>query len=186
MEPFKSDGNSIDRSVLSRMRRLDRQLRATWSIYSIDLLTGQPIEQTRRMDVETGIVRHGPVLDPAFYLWRKDPYSSHHFYVAQYPRFTHKEVLGLEGDVARFTSPNHLGRILRERMEERRVAALRAARSHNADKAEANEHRIRTLLDRSDSGYRDARTFSYSGQGSRRTGAEGAAILKDRNQDGWE
>ena len=88
--------------------------------------------------------------------------------------------------VARFTSANHLGRVLRERQEERRAGALASEKAFRRDKAEANEHRIRKLLDGSDRGYRDVKSFSYAGQASHVTGAEKGQVVKSRRSDGWE
>lgn len=186
MEPFKSDGNSLDPGVKARLHRLDRQLRAHFSVYALDLVSGRPIEARGNLDPETGIRHHGPVVDPAWYLWRKDNLSSHHFFVSQYPRFTHREVQGLEGDIARFTSVNHLARVLIEREEERNQRRLQAARGFRQDKVEANERRIRDLISGRDTGHRDARAFSYGGQTSRTSTAEQGRVLKDRHADGWE
>jgi hypothetical protein len=184
--PFHFDGVSIEPSVRKRLRRLDKQLLVTFSPYSLDPHTGQPIEARRGVDPETGERFGGLVHDPAYHLWRKDSYSSHHFYIRAYPQFTHREAAALENDIARFVSANHLGRVLREREEEKRAKALAAEKGFRQDKAEANEKRIRRLITGEDRGLRDVKSFSYAGQSSRVSAGEKGVIYKDRRADGWE
>ena len=184
--PFHFDGVSIEPSVRKRLRRLDKQLLVTFSPYSIDPHTGAPIEAKRGVDPETGEVFGGLVHDPAFHLWRKDSYSSHHFYIRAYPQFTHREAGMLESDIARFVSPAHIGRVLREREAEHRARLLKAEKAQRQDKAEANEKRIHALISGKDRGTRDLRSFSYAGQAKHTSAGESPVVMKDRRADGWE
>jgi hypothetical protein len=165
------------------MHRLDPQLVLTWSPYVLDVLTSQPVEQVGTMDPETGETHRGPVSDPAFYLWRKDETSSHHVFVKAYPRFTDREVLALERDIARFERPQDIMTIFHQRDQQRRERAQANATQRQHDKIAANERRINDLVLGGKESRRPAKTFSYAGQGSRSTPGE---VEMDPKEGGWE
>jgi hypothetical protein len=104
MEPMSWIGASVDTGVLRRLKRLDKNLRVTFSPYALDLFTGRPIVCEGAVDTETGIVHNGPVLDPAHFLWRKDSLCSHHHFVKTYSLLEgglgHLAVMHLEADLA--------------------------------------------------------------------------------------
>jgi hypothetical protein len=190
MEPVGfADAPAIDRGVLARLRRLDPQLRVTWARYSLDPYTGKVILGSGRLDPESGARIAGPVGDPAFYLWRKDECSSHHFFVACFPQFGHAEVLRLESDIARFARAQDIGPMLRQRAEEARQRKLAANKQLRADKVVANKSRLHDLVfgenDARRYGFREARAFGYAGQGSHTSSAEGGLVRVDNEKDGW-
>ena len=92
----------------------------------------------------------------------------------------------LESDIARFVSPAHIGRVLREREAEHRARLLKAEKAQRQDKAEANEKRIHALISGKDHGTRDAHSFSYAGQARRTSSGESGQIWKDKKEDGWQ
>lgn len=174
MEPHShASAPSLDLGVERRLRRLDRQLRATWSPYSVDSLTGQVIEHCGR-----------PVEDPCWHLWRKDECSTHHFYVMPIGEyFGHEQVARLERDVARHMSPDEILRRHRARAEDRKALELRRKEEAQQDKIKANESRIADLVFGGKSGRRDGKVFSYPGQKSHATPG---TVMKDAKEDGWE
>jgi hypothetical protein len=183
MEPRTWDGPSVERSVLARMKRLDPQLRVTFSPYALDPMTCTPIEQSGILDPYTGEYNTGLVEDPAFYLWRKDECSSHHVFVKAFPRFTDREVLALERDVARFNRPQDIMRIFHERDTARREKALANKRELQNDKIAANARRIDDLVLGGKTSRRGGRSYGYSGQGSK--GSPGDVEM-DPREGGWE
>lgn len=191
MEPVGfADAPAIDRGVLARLKRLDAQLRVTWAKYSIDPYTGKVILGSGRLDPVSGERIAGPVLDPAYYVWRKDELSSHHFFVMVCPEFGHAEVARLEGDFARFMRPQDIGPMLRARAEEKRQRALAANKQYRADKVVANKSRLHDLVfgddDRKRYGYREANAFGYAGQQTHTSTGESGLVRRDSAADGWE
>jgi hypothetical protein len=191
MEPVGfADAPSIDRGVLARLRRLDAQLRVTWARYSLDPYTGKVLLGSGRLDPMSGERIAGPVLDPAYYVWRKDECSSHHFFLAAYPDFGHAEVFRLEGDIARFARAQDVGPMLRARAEEARQRKIKANKQFRADKVTANKSRLHDLVfgenDAHRYGFRAPRAYGYAVQGSHTSSGEGALIRESNRADGWE
>jgi hypothetical protein len=186
MEPLRHYDASVDSGVLSRLKRLDPQLRVTFSRYALNPDTGRPIEMSGRLDPCTGEWLAGVVHDPAFYLWRKDDCSSHHFFVAAYPQFGHREVMLLEADLARFERPEDIERIVRERAERRRERQLSSVKGDRQEVRRANRKRIHDLVFEGKSGMREAKVSSYAGQSTRTSSAERQRFLADAKEDGWE
>jgi hypothetical protein len=168
---------------MERMRRLDSQLVLTWSPYSLDPLTSNPIEMQGRLDPHTGEWLRGPVKDPAYYLWRKDECSTHHVFVMTFEKFTNRQVLALERDVARFNRPQDIMRIFHARDEARREKELGRKRQTQDDKVNANEQRIDDLVLGNKLSRRQAKSFSYAGQGNKSTPGD---IEMDHKEAGWE
>jgi hypothetical protein len=183
MEPRNWDGPSIDSSILKRLNRLDPQLVVTWSPYSLDVFTSRPIEGSGVLDPYTGEYVTGAVKDPAFYLWRKDEYSTHHVFVNTYPRFTNREVLALERDIARFERPQDIMRLFHERDSALRKRRKASHRAEQRDKIEANDSRINDLVLDGKLGRRQGKMFSYKGQSGRSTPGD---VEVDAKEDGWE
>lgn len=187
MEPLSHDGPSVERSVLRRLNTLDPLFRITWSKYALDPETGQPILGSGRLDPYTGeYVRPDPILDPCFYLWRKDSGSSHHFFVEAFPEFGYREIRQLESDLVRFMGPEEISRFVRTRAERLRQRALDQMQDRQIQKMKANKSRIRDLVFEGKAGVREAKSFSYSGQTVRRSSAEGGLIEQDAREAGWE
>lgn len=172
-----ADAPSIDRGVLARLRRLDPDLRLTWHRYAIDVLTGEVILGPGGK----------PVLDPAWYLWRRDRGSNavYHF-VMSFPAregFGHREVAGLESDAGRLLDPKEIRLRHEARVEARRRKELERIRQKQRDKIAANRRRIHDLVFEGRLGVRDGRPFSYPGQPHRST--PGLVAMSAR-EDGWE
>jgi hypothetical protein len=155
----------------------------TWSPYALDVLTSNPIEGSGMLDPHTGEYVTGPTPDPAYYLWRKDECSTHHVHVTTFHRFTNREVLALERDVARFHRPKDLWRLFQEHDTERRMRRHISQRQRQEDKVEANERRIDDLVLGNKLGNRQAKMFSYGGQINRSTPGD---VEVDAKEDGWE
>jgi hypothetical protein len=168
---------------MERLRRLDPQLVLTWSPYSLDPLTSHPIEMAGNLDPYTGEWLVGPVEDPAYYLWRKDEVSSHHVFVMAFPRFTNREVLGLERDIARFERPQDIMRIFHERDKARRAKLMGNKRETQTDKIEANEGLIDDLVVGGRNTRPQAKSFSYAGQGKKSTPGD---VDKSAKEFCWE
>jgi len=189
MEPTNWDGKSIEPGVKRRLRRLDRYLRVTYSPYSLDTFTGYPILRDGTMDTETGEVSFGPVLDHANYLWRKDPNSSHHFFVKSYSvytgGFTHLSVRHLEGDVARHLNPSDAWRLVKERTDRNRLRQASAHKQHLTDKVLANKELALDIAKgkRTD---RVAKVVSYAGQRSHTSSSERSRISMENRELGIE
>jgi len=186
MEPIRFDGPSVERGVLSRLKRLDRQLRVTFSPYAIDTSTGLPII----MDGygERGEVLTGPCRDPAFYLWRKDPYSSHHYFVRSYPvqeGFNHLSVRHLEGDVSRHRTPAEAWRITKAMTERNAARRTAAHKQYLKDKMAANAS-LGLDIARGKRTTREAKAISYSGMGSHTSSAESRLISLSNRELGVE
>lgn len=191
MEPYNaSDGPAIDRGVLERMKRLDRNLHVTFSHYAIDYSTGCPVEVIPGPDWEHEPVRRGDawfVADPAFHLWVRGEDSLYHI-VKSYPAelgFGQREVLGLEADVMRFMTPTAF---LYEKM---RNQARQEEKEHKdykelrQDIAAENKSIIRDTVGLGDRDYtpnRQAKIVSYAGQGSRATPGD---VRKSDKEAGW-
>jgi hypothetical protein len=188
MEPTRFDGPSIDRSVLRRLHRLDRNLRVTFSPWALDTLSGRPIEMDA-WDTTTGEGQVGLCHDPAFYLWRKDDASSHHFFVTSYTvqhGFTHRDVLRLEADLARFHSPKECWRIVKANYDRRREAETRAHRGLMLDKAINNRKLMLDAMQGNVDLRRAPKVFGYSGQAYRRSSAESAGVARSNRELGIE
>lgn len=182
MEPIRMDGPSIDYGVARRLRRLDRQLRLTWSRYALDPFTGIPILAKPGIDPDTGVRYKGEVLDPAHYLWRKQECSSHHFFIRTFEApFSHYDVRGLETDLARFHRPEDLGRVLRERYDTDLARKQRAYSGQMQDKVVDSKRLLHDTVtgDRTVNFYREAKGFSYAGQTKRTSGAEHGRVPVD-------
>lgn len=169
-----SDANapSVDRGVLRRMRTLDPNLVITWSEFAFDPFNGGYLLHAGR-----------PVKDPAFYLWRRDDNSSHHFLVSTYPNgFGHRQVLALERDLARFHSTDEMLRMLRDAQSAQRDRGLARRKDVQRDKIKYNESLIGDILG-GKSDRRQAKIASYPGQGRRGTPGE---VQMDSREIGWE
>jgi hypothetical protein len=184
MEPPNWDGPTVDSGVLKRMKRLAPRLKVTWSPYALDPTTGRVLEQSGKVDPYYGNVLTGPVKDPAFYLWRRDSSSSHYFFVSMYRTFGHREVHGLEGDIARLVRPQDILPIIQANEERRKATGKRAQRDTQRAKIAANKTKIEETLE----GKRDARSprvFSYPGQGASKD-TSGREIELQGREAGWE
>jgi hypothetical protein len=177
---------ALERGVLNRLKRLDPSLRVTWSPYALNPETGRPIEMSGRVDPESGEQLLGAVRDPAFYLWKKDPGSSHHFFVGVSPRFGHLEVLRLETDFARFYRPEDILRVVKTAADRRRALDRAAMEQLQRDKIRANRKRIHDLVFEGKRGLRSTKVVSYGGMTRRSSSAERALIEKEAREDGWE
>jgi hypothetical protein len=185
MRPRNWDGATVDRSVLNRMRRLDRKLLVTFSPYALDPVTGNPIAGDG-IDENDNILQGQPIPDPAFYLWRRhDIYG--YVLVCIYPvskGFGHLEVLKLESDLARFHTPADAWRIVYDKTERLRQSRIRHESSELRAKALDNK---KLMLDAAagDDGFfrRSGKGFSYAGQTSRTSGGE-RTVHKDARELG--
>lgn len=167
-----TDAPSLDRGVERRLARLDPNLEVTWSKWSINGLTSQPI-----------LHRGRPVYDPAYHLWRRDRGTARYHYVRAYLEFGHNEVYALEADAARTMRPEEII-ALNQQLYEDRVAREDAARKQErADMIQANRGRISDLVFDNKLGRRDAKITSFSGQTHRGTPGQ---IQMDAKEDGWE
>jgi len=149
----------------------------------LDPLTGYPVEQPGVLNSETGEWEFGPVRDPAFYLWHKEEVSTHHVFVMALPQFTHREVLALERDVARFARPKDIMRMFHARDTERRAKLEAERKDFGVQKILANDEKIRSIMLGGDRDVRQGKSFSYPGQSSRSTPGE---IAMDDKESGWE
>jgi len=187
-----TDAPAIDIGVLKRLKRLDPRLRITFSRYAINYLTSRPSmihnwDYDTCPDSSTRIHRRNGaayLLDPAYHLWSQGG-DGRWRHVQAYPAeggFTDRHVKALEGDVARrFT----ISEILDRRERARQAAKEKAERDHKEERRDilnANQSRIRDLLD-GKTGTRQAKIMSYGGQGKR--GTPGTVRMDDR-EDGWE
>jgi len=187
-----SAGPRIDSGVAARLKRLDRNLAVTFCRYAIDQRTSRPVE-IRNWDGETEhlIEKRGGsayLLEPAYHLWIRS--EGRWLHVNQCPAaggFGHREVAALEGDAARFMSPQDiLNRIYAGRDAR---AARRKANSVELrrDVAKANMSRIQRLAKDHDKSHdpttRQAKAVSYAGQGNRATRG---TVTKGNREDGWE
>jgi hypothetical protein len=187
MEPIKWDGPSIEPGVKRRLKRLDTYLRVTFSPYALDTLTGRPIQ----MDgyAEDGSYLSGALIDPAHFLWRKDPNSSHHFFVRSYSvhtgGFGHLEVLHLEADVARHRSPSEAWRFLKAATDRNLARKAKVHKDYLSDKVRANQSLALDIAQgrRTD---RTAKAVSYPGQTSHTSSHEQSRIVLSNRELGVE
>lgn len=186
MEPVRYDGPSIDYGVERRLRRLNPNLKVTWSPYALDHLTGRPIEMSGALDCYTGEFNRGPVKDPGYYLWIKDGTFSTYYLVAIYQKFGHEEVMHLEADVARHMDHSRVFEFLEARGKALRERGLSRKRDAQKQKVAANKKRIHDLVFEGKSGVRDAKVSSYKGQTRRLSSNELNRIRMDPREDGWE
>lgn len=187
MEPIHYDGPSIEPGVKRRLRRLDRQLRVTFSPYSLDTFTGYPILMNGMN--EDGYYLRGPAKDPAHYLWRKDPCSSHHFFVMSYSvhtgGFGHLQVRHLEGDIARHLSPEHAWRAVKEATDRNLARKAVHHKQYLRDKTVANKDLAWDIVNGKHV-TRSAKVMSYSGVGSRLSSYEKGEVRLDNRELGVE
>lgn len=187
MNPFHhSAAPAVDVGVLRRLRRLDRCLFLTWSPWSLDPLSGQPIVPHTSVDPVTGDwINAEPVDDPAWYLWRREENSTKVFWVTAVPGgyYGHEHVAKLEGDLARFMSPDAILRGIAEKRRDVDVKRKERYRERHADTLGANQGRIGDLL-AGRSGRRTGKIMSYGGQKNRGTPTQ--EFLPDAREDGWE
>lgn len=183
MEPRNWDGASVDRSVLSRMRRLDPKLKVTFSPYALNPFTGDVIEQDGYGEDCEKLT--GPCSDPAFYLWRKCDKAGWIF-VQSYPvtqGFGHREVLALESDLARWHSPDKVWEIIDAKTRGARERLAQQKRNDMRDKVMDNK-KLAMDVASGKSTFRDPKTFSYSGQARRTSSAEGAPVQRSNRELG--
>lgn len=170
---------SVEPGVLRRLRTLDPLLVVTWSPWSLDVMTGLPVESPASPR-EDGLIE-----DPAFYLWRRSSTCSHHFFVNVLPVFDHRVCAALESDLGRFRRPEELWRLVEEAGSRARDKQLEEYRERHRDVVAANKSRIGDLVFEGKSGIRTPKVFSGTG-GSRTSSAEREGILMDPREDGWE
>jgi hypothetical protein len=190
MELFHSSDVNIDAGVLARLKRLDKNLRVTFSHFAINEVTSVPMVINDWGEEEAPfIVRRGGTAflhDPAFHVWVREEGSGRFHLVMTYPAangFGHREVQKLEADVARYMSPTE---ILRKHRELREAAEAKEKQDNEelrSDILKANQSRIGDLVFGGKHGHRDAKIVSYPGQGNR--GSRGQ-VKKDDKEDGWE
>lgn len=178
-----SDAPSLDRGVISRLRRLDPALVVTWNRYAHSPITGEILLGSGRLDPHTGVRVVGPVQDPAYHLWRRDESTGEYHLINSYPRFTQREVLSLERDVARYIAPRHVFAHIARAQEERRRREFDRLRAYQQDKAAANSSQVRDLVFGGLSQNRGARIFS--GGGITRRSTPGDVPMTPR-EAGWE
>jgi len=185
MEPRSWDGASVDRSVLNRLRRLDRRLRVCFSPYALDPLTGRVIEMDGYgEDCErlTGALR-----DPAYYLWHKsDRYGWSLVNTTPVTAgFGHIDVLRLESDIARHRSPEEAWRLLHGKRERQRRAQVKSAKNLLTDKAVDNKKLIRDAAAGDDGFFlRQPKAFGYGNQKTRTSSGEGGLIIRSDKELG--
>lgn len=177
MEPFHaSDGPSLDYGLEQRLRRIDPRLKVTFSHWSIDPVSGRPIE-----------CQGQPIHDPAQHLWFCGPMGWR--YVDCLPMseggFSHANAALLEINKRAVESqrPELIARAIAERraLKERREKLSHLNWRH--DRAQANKKRIGDLVFHGKSGRRQANPSSFPGQTNRSTPGD---VLKDAREDGWE
>jgi hypothetical protein len=130
----------------------------------------------------------GAVLDPAHYLWRKDSYSSHHFFVRSYPieqRFGHEAVMHLEADIARHRSPTEAWRFMQAMTERNRNRMAKSHKQYLKDKVAANAS-LGLDIARGKRTSRTATAVSYPGQRSHTSSAETGLISMSNRELGIE
>jgi hypothetical protein len=153
------------------------------------MFTGYPILRDGTMDTETGEVSFGPVLDPAHYLWRKDPNSSHHFFVRSYSvhtgGFGHLEVLHLEADVARHRTPDEAWRYVKAMTDRNLARRASSHKQHLKDKVVANKD-LALDIAQGKRTHRAAKVISYGGQESHRSSDERSRISLSNRELGIE
>lgn len=181
--PRNWDGASVDPSVRRRLKRLDPRLRVTFSPYSLDPLTGNPIEM-EGFDTDLGVPLRGPCADPSFYLWRKTDTQGWvlvQVYALAAGGFGHLQVLKLEADLARWHSPEQAWRIVAGKTERMRAAAAQSKKDYLRDKALDNKKLILDAASGDDGFFRrGGKGFSYAGQTSRTSGGEKVVSRDDR------
>lgn len=182
MQPYShAAAPSLDRGVLSRLRRLDRDLLVTWSPYALDPLSGKPIESVPHVDPIDGWKPGGAVEDPAYYLWLLCTDGRVRL-VGVYQHFGHLQCAQLEGDVARRFPSHELARRFMEAKARSQERGLVAQRDMQHQKIAANQSRINDLLNGKLS-RRQAKIMSAPGLSKRSTPGE---IEMDSKEAGWE
>jgi hypothetical protein len=184
-----SDGPSIERGVLARLKRLDAKLAVTFCKLAISQLTSRPIE-IHNWDADTEHLiwrRSGTAFlySPEYHLWLKQG-SERWSWIRSYPAeagFGHREVLYLEADAARFMRAQEILDRIRAQQEARQEKAKRDFVERQKDVTKANFSRIKRLVEDGDFGHRDAKAVSYAGQGNRGTRGQ---VRKDDREAGWE
>lgn len=172
-----SDGPALDHGLEERLRRIDPRLKVTFSHWSIDPGTGQPVEAFGQF-----------IHDPAQHLWFRGP-DGHWHYIDCFPMaaggFGHHNARLLE--INRAVVHSHKPERIAQLIDERRfLKEAREKDSHFAfrqDRAKANQKRIGDLVFHGKSGRRQANPSSFPGQTNRSTPGD---VLKDAREDGWE
>lgn len=175
------DAPRLDLGAQARLRRLDTRLAVTFSQYAIDPLTSQPLDADR----EAG---GGPVVDPAWHLWIKNPDHGwllvRSYYVARGEWFGHQQIAALEQDLMRTHSPGEILQLFAQRRDSHARRARAARDQEIADIGRANKRRISDLISDNKSGRRTRKLASYAGQHNRSTPSE--TFLPEAREDGWE
>jgi hypothetical protein len=179
LEVYKeSCGPALDFGLEQRLKRLDLRLRVTYSSFSLNPQTGQPI-----IDAVTG----KPVPDPAQYLWVETVEGWKHVDTFPMSRggFGHLNVhyLELNKRTQATHKPEALFRLMKERLEVKQELAKRGHLDWRMQRTKANTKRIGDLVFEGKTGYRQAKPMSYPGQANRATPGN---VLSDPKQDGWE
>lgn len=177
-----------ERSVIEALKRLDEGLFPVFSEHLLDPRTGRPLIHER-----TG----KPIYRPRWTLWYSNPHTRQFHYLfthtnekGEFAPLDHRVIERLATDVGR--SGLSAGQ-LTAKMEE----AQRFVRQKNeeiwdqkrADWLKDNKTKVQQALENGDlritPGTRDAKTFSYEGQGSRTSSAEKEGILLTDQEMGW-
>lgn len=179
------DAPALDVSVESRLRRLDPNLRLTWSKWEVHPQTSMPLQ-----DADGNYIRvREPDGKPSarWHLWSKT--GERWYYVRQYARFDHIQVAHLEGDPARFKSPVQIAREGRQFREDELEKGYDDFTTLADDVREANGGLIERALDlerqgrQSELGTRQGLIMSFPGQANRSTPG---LVTKDAREEGWE
>lgn len=169
---------ALDYGLEQRLQRLDKRLKLTYSPWSIDPTTGQPIEDLFGQ----------PIAEPAQHLWIQRS-SGQWRLVDSFPMQTggfgylNLRLLEANQRAVETHSPANLYRLMQARTELRREMASRAHKHQRLDRAKANQRRIGDLVFHGKSGLRQAKISSYPGQTFHRTPGP---VLSDAREDGWE
>lgn len=168
-----SDAPSLDRGVVSRLRRLDPRLAVTWSKWDINPLT------TRPMIYKGNAIR---LPEPRWHLWSRDS-DGRWRYVQSYLHFGQEQVMRLEGDVARrFTISEVIDGFERAR-QDAKERKERAIEDRRRGIRENNKSRIRDLVFEGKSGLRTRRIMSAPGVSCT---TPDQPFLADPKEDGWD
>lgn len=185
---------ALDKTVLDRLKRLDSNVKLTYSRFVINPMDGSPLAMhvtadwyDHRPEVVKNLVKFGNnqyVLDPAWHLWAWTG-EGRWYLIKSYPAaqgFGHREVMALEGDAARWMKPSEIV-AQAKRLEEEKVARQKAKYAEvRKEVLKENETRIKDYIYGKQDTDRDGKLFSYGGQSHR--GSTGK-VERDSKEDGW-
>lgn len=178
MDLYQStDGPTLDQGLQARLKRIDPNLRVTFSQWAIDTATSRPV-----IYKYTG----APIPDPAHHLWIWSSRESRYFHINSFSMsqggFTHRNAQFLEQDAGRRMKPSALLQQMLKVRDQKREREKAAHDQLQQDKIRENKKRIHDLVFENKQSVRQAKIVSHGGQSNR--GLRGNVEM-DAKEAGW-